>query len=311
MLHITLRQMQIFAAVARAGSTPAAAQDIGLSQSATSAALNELESSLGLPLFDRVGRRLRLNGHGQELLPRVLAVVDGARAIESWALDDAAGAGGLRIGASTTIGNYLLPGVLATFRRSLPPERQAQWNAHVSIANTQAIASQVAGFELDLGLIEGPCHEPELTVMPWLTDELVIVAGAGSRWHRKAQDGGAGVLPLAELARATWLLREAGSGTRETIVQMLMPHVPQLHEGIQFANSEAIKQAVSAGLGITCLSRWVVADALASGRLVELATPLPPLARPLSLVLHRAKSMTPGLLRLVEHVRRGLPEPSA
>jgi DNA-binding transcriptional LysR family regulator len=109
-LRLTLRQLQIFRVVAESGSTAAAAATIALSQSATSAAINELERVLELQLFDRIGKRLQLNDNGRMLLPQALALLDGAGWIERWALDRESHIGTLRIGASTTVGNYLLPG---------------------------------------------------------------------------------------------------------------------------------------------------------------------------------------------------------
>src|SRR3954470_18270097 len=117
-MRITLRQLSIFKAVADAGTTAAAALQVALSQSATSAALNELESVLGARLFDRIGTRLVLNDTGRGLLPQARAVLDGAAGIErdfGIAVDarDAAAPSLLRVGASTTIGNYLLPTLIA------------------------------------------------------------------------------------------------------------------------------------------------------------------------------------------------------
>ncbi len=108
-LRLTLRQLQIFVAVARSGSTTAASAEIALSQSATSSAVNELERLLSLRLFDRAGKRLLLNDNGRALLPRALALLDGAAGIEQMSRDGSAQAQSLRIGASTTIGNYVLP----------------------------------------------------------------------------------------------------------------------------------------------------------------------------------------------------------
>jgi DNA-binding transcriptional LysR family regulator len=104
------------------------------------------------------------------------------------------------------------------------------------------------------------------------------------------------------LADATWLLREVGSGTREIINQALIPHLHQLRSGIEFGNSEAIKRAAAEGLGITCLSRYVVADMLHAGSLVELRTELPRMTRHLHLLIHRKKKATGGLHRLIEHL---------
>jgi DNA-binding transcriptional LysR family regulator len=228
-LRLTLRQLQIFRVVAETGSTSAAAPAISLSQSATSTAINELERSLELQLFDRVGKRLQLNDNGRALLPQALALLDGAGWIERWALDRESQIGTLRIGASTTIGNYLLPSILAGFRASLAEAARHNWNVQVAIANTSRITAQVAAFELDLGLIEGPCHQPELRVRPWLEDELVVVAAAHDPIVPRGRKRR---ISLETLSEATWLLREPGSGTHEIINQLLMPYLHHLRPGI-------------------------------------------------------------------------------
>lgn len=298
-LRLTLRQLQIFRVVAETGSTAAAAPTISLSQSATSAAINELERLLELQLFDRVGKRLQLNDNGRVLLPQALALLDGASWIERWALDRESQIGTLRVGASTTIGNYLLPAMLAGFRDSLPETARQNWNIQVAIANTAHITGQVAAFELDLGLIEGPSHLPELVVQPWLQDELVVVAAPHDPIVPRARKRR---IPLETLSNATWLLREPGSGTREIINQLLIPHLHRLRPGIEFGNSEAIKRAVASGLGISCLSRYVVADLLEAGVLVAPATELPPLTRRFYLVMHEHKKRTHGLDLLIRYL---------
>jgi DNA-binding transcriptional LysR family regulator len=297
--RLTLRQLQIFCGVAERGSTTAAAEAVALSQSATSAAINELERMLGLRLFDRIGKRLLLNDNGRSLLPQARALLDGAASIERWAREGESQLGAMRIGASTTIGNYLLPDLLAGFRAGLPAAARANWQVHVAIANSAAIVAAVAAFELDFGLIEGPCHHPELRVIPWLQDELLVVAApgdpivAGRRGRR---------ITMAALRDATWLLRESGSGTREIIDQQLIPHLHRLKAGIEFGDSEAIKRAAASGLGITCLSRCVVHDLIRSGALVAPRTELPRLSRRFLLVIHNQKRRTRGLDRLIEYL---------
>jgi DNA-binding transcriptional LysR family regulator len=300
-LRLTLRQLQIFRVVADTGSTVAAAATISLSQSAASAAINELERLLELQLFDRVGKRLQLNDNGRALLPQALALLDGAGWIERWAHDHESQIGTLHIGASTTIGNYLLPAILAGFRDSLPETVQQNWNVQVAIANTARITAQVATFELDLGLIEGPCHQPELTVQPWLEDELVVVAAAHDPIVPRGRNR---PISLEALSKATWLLREPGSGTHEIINQLLVPYLHRLRPGIEFGNSEAIKRAAATGLGITCLSRCVVADLLQSGELVAPPTELPQLTRRFYLVVHEHKKRTRGLDLLIRYLER-------
>ena len=298
--HLTLRQLQIFQCVAERGSTAAAASALALSQSATSAAIIELERALAMPLFDRIGRRLQLNEDGRALLPQAVALLDGADSLERWARDRESQVGALRLGASTTIGNYLLPGILGRFQQTLA-RPALPLRVHVTIANTAAITAQVAAFGLDLGLIEGPCHERELSVEPWIEDELlVVVAPSDPILPRKGRRR----IALGALRRATWLLRESGSGTRETIDQLLTPHLHQLRAGIEFGNSEAIKRAAASGLGITCLSRYAVEDFLKSGQLLAPATELPRLTRRFHLVRHERKRPTRGLELFTAYLAR-------
>jgi DNA-binding transcriptional LysR family regulator len=285
-MRVTLRQLQIFTAVADSGSTAAAADLVALSQSAASASLNELESVLGTALFDRVGKRLVLNDNGRLLLPQARQMLDAAATIERQ-FDSTDHISGLRLGASTTIGNYLLPRILAAaggHRAGLHPV--------VTIANTAEIATAVANFQLDLGLVEGPSHEAELAVEPWLVDEMLVVASPS---HPILFNGRQGKVKLQALRETGWLLRERGSGTREAVDQVLLPHLHELRPAGEFSNAEAIKHAAAAGLGVACLSRLVVQDLLASGALVDLQTTLPPLNRHFYLIRHQRKVLSARL----------------
>lgn len=285
-MRISLRQLQIFAAVAETGSTTAAAASVALSQSAASAGLNELESLLRNQLFDRVGKRLILNDNGRLLLPQARQMLDAANTIERQ-FGIAEGAGGLRIGASTTIGIYLLPSILAAVSTAKPG-----FHPSVNIANTADIATAVENFEIDMGLVEGSCHHADLLVEPWIKDELVIVSApdhpilAGKRNSR---------IGLKALREAGWLLRETGSGTREAVEHALVPHLHTLHSAGEFNNAEAIKHAAAAGLGLACQSLLVVRDMLETGRLVQLTTALPPISRNFYLIHHRQKVLSARL----------------
>ena len=289
-LRLTLRQLQIFVAVARANSTTAASAEIALSQSATSSAVNELERLLSLRLFDRAGKRLLLNDNGRALLPRALAMLDSAAGIEQMARDAQAQRQSLRIGASTTIGNYVLPRLLAGFMGDEPAKASA-WQSRVMVGNTATICDAVAAFELDVGLIEGPSHQPTLAVTPWLRDELVIVGAPAldtKRWS------------LRDLREQVWLLRESGSGTRETTDQVLLPHLRHYRRSIELGSSEAILHAAAEGLGIACLSALSAAASLKAGRLQALTTTLPRLERQCHLVVHRDKQPTAALAEFVQ-----------
>ncbi|HNS93874.1 MAG: LysR family transcriptional regulator [Rhodocyclaceae bacterium] len=301
-MRLTLRQLLIFTAVADTGSTTAAGERVALSQSATSGALNELESLLGAQLFDRIGKRLLLNDNGRALLPQARSLLDGAQEIESQFGLGSTGAATaplvtrLRVGASTTIGNYVLPALIAGYSRTWPGAA-----VDVVIGNTRDIAAAVTRLEVDIGLIEGPCHEAELRVTPWLQDELVIVAAPT---HALVQEGVQARVPLKALRQARWLLREPGSGTREAVEHVLLPHLHHLDGDMQPGSTEAIKQATAEGLGLACLSLCAVQDLVTLGRLVVLRTTLPRLTRRFYLVHHQKKRLSGNLQRLVAHCER-------
>jgi DNA-binding transcriptional LysR family regulator len=294
-MRTTLRQLQIFRAISSSGSTSAGAASIPISQSAASAALSELEDALGALLFDRIGKRLLLNDNGRALLPAALAMLDGARSIDAMFQSAEAGSADLRVFASTTIGNYWMPRLLAGYL-----ERYPQSRIDLRIGNTHDVTTAVRDFAADLGLIEGPCHESELLIIPWLTDELVIVAAST---HPLAKAAKRRKLKMGELRRGRWLLREPGSGTREAVEAALLPHLTQLESVMVLGSSEAIKYSAAEGLGITCLSRSVVQDLIAARRLTVLATPLPPLSRHLSLIHHRKKVLSASLRNFIAHCR--------
>lgn len=304
-LRLTLRQLQIFVAVARKGTTTAASTEISLSQSATSSAVNELERLLSLRLFDRSGKRLLLNDNGRTLLPRALALLDGASSIERMSRDGSAQAQSLRIGASTTIGNYVLPKLLGQFLLESPQPKASGWRSKVTIGNTEAICAAVAEFELDVGLIEGPCHQSALSVTAWLQDELVVVTGRRDQTAPNTGfDYGDGKVPIKALREMMWLLREPGSGTRDTTDQLLLPHLRSYQRSIELGSSEAIKSAVAEGLGVACLSNWVVGDWVESGRLRRLQTTVPKMTRQCYWVVHRDKQLTPALRTFIAQATR-------
>lgn len=287
-MHITLRQLEVFTEVLKSGSTTQASVVLSLSQSAVSAALADLEGQLGVQLFDRVGKRLVINEHGRLLYPKALALLEQAGEIERLFNQDN---GSLRIAASSTIGNYMLPAMIASYRLDFP-----QTPLELNVGNSQDVITAVADFRVDLGLIEGPCHMPELVTQPWLDDELVVFAASGSPITQQP-------VTLESLARAPWILRERGSGTREVLDHLLLAKLTDFHLVMELGNSEAIKHAVRHGIGISCLSRRVIAEQLATGSLVELVLPIAPLIRTLYLIHHRQKHISNALQRFLSYCK--------
>lgn len=288
--RLTVAQLEVFAAIARGGSVRAAAGQVARSQSAASSALAELEAALGVQLFDRVGRRLVLNENGRALLPKAAGIVE--QALEAESLFREAHAAPLRLAASYTVGEYLLPDLIVQWKRMNPVGQ-----VRMDISNTHDVLAAVAAFAVDVGFIEGQHTHPDLLVRRWRSDELVVVAAPAHPLARERATP-------ARLGRASWILREPGSGTRDASDQWLIPHLPQVDVGLELGSNEAVKRAVASGLGLGCLSRHAVTEAVASGWLVELATALPPMRRTLSVVVHRSKQLGSASRAFLDHCLR-------
>ena len=286
-LRLNLRQLEVFAAIAHTGSARAAAGRVARSQSAASSALAELESVLAVELFDRVGRRLVLNENGRALLPAVTALLEQASELED--LFSGEHAAPLRIAASLTIGEYLLPTLLAQWKSAHPHSR-----VRMLIGNTSEVIASIVANDADVGFIEGSQTHPDLRVMSWLSDDLVIVTAPG---HQLAGN----VVSMRQLSEASWILRELGSGTRQATDDWLLGHLGTINVAFELDSTEAIKRLAMAGTGLACLSRHTVAESLALGTLLELRTRLPVARRRLAIVLGREKRLGRATQDFIAH----------
>ncbi len=260
-LRYSLRQLEVFIAVADHGTTAAAAEALAMSQSAVSAALNTLETSYNITLFDRVGKRLRLNAMGQQLQPRAEAFLNEARQLDT-ELSGAASNGDLTVAASFTIANHLAVDVIARWLDTYPDAR-----IDIRTGNSPDVVTHVLNGEVELGMIEYQIDHPDLVLTPWLEDELVVFCAPS---HALAQRQ---VLSQQDIMTNRWVLREAGSGARllfDRVFQQLLPSLPVF---LEFRHNEPIRRAVEQGLGIGCLSQKVLASHFSSGALVPLALP--------------------------------------
>ena len=279
-MRITLRQLELFTAICQERTVTAAAARAGLSQAATSQALAELENLLERKLFDRHGRRLLLNAAGRSLLPPAIEVLDRVRDIESSGVRQPVN---VALYASLTAGNYMLPSIISRFARTRPDYR-----FHVSIGNTAQVVESLLRFESDAGWIEGIAEEAALMAFPWREDPLVVVAGPDHALAgRKATIEG--------LAAATWVLREKGSGTRAVFERAIEGKFRLGRVPAEFAGIEAVKRAVVAGAGLTCMSGSAVAAEIRSGQLRRVYVPWLDLRRQITVLLHRDKYRDAGL----------------
>ncbi len=245
-MSITLRQLEIFIAVAETAQVTKASKKLFVTQSAVSMALAELENQLGGSLFDRHGRSLLLNARGRFLLPLAKDITTQVSSIETTMserndkLD-----GRLKVVASTTLGNYILPYLIGAFKRIHP-------NVHVDLLvyNTRYAEKLVFDSEMDIGFVEGPLSgKEEIVSRPWFEDELVVLCGPTDPLaHNEVFD------ITTDLKGKKWIMRETGSGTASTISQKFGRYMDDVQIVMEMGHPEAVKRAVESGAGIACLS---------------------------------------------------------
>ena len=293
---MNLNHLAIFLAVAESGSIGGGAARLYISQPAVSKQLKEFEHTLGLVLFDRLPKGVRLTAAGEQLLvfARRIAVAESA-AEQALAEMRDLHSGRLAIGASTTIGNYLLPSLLAEYRRTWPGIEIA-----LEIANTEVIQHKLLENTLDLGMTEGFVQSDELHAEVFAMDRLVMIAAPDH--HLAGRTG----LTLQQLCNEPCLLREPGSGTRSVIEHMLMQRGLQHTPAMSLGSTEAIKQAVAAGAGISLVSRLAVTSELAAGTLILLPVGDLQLERPLHTVSLRNKHASQAVQAFLELLSRRL-----
>lgn len=291
-MKLSLRQLEVFVAIARHQNVSHAAHQLALSQSATSASLTELERQFDAQLFDRIGKRIRLNELGSALLPRAAELIDRARELEAL-LQAQDAPGELHVGATLTIGNYLGTLIVSDFMQRYPGSKVT-----LAVENTAHIIARVANFELDLGLIEGRCQHSDIEVMPWGDDALEVFAAPQHPLAKKRR------LTPADLAKADWIVREPGSGTRETFDLAVADVLPEVKIKLELSHTEAIKRAVESGLGIGCISRLALHEAFRRGSLVKLKAPFLKMDRKFFILVHKQKYRTTTSRQFIELCRQ-------
>lgn len=282
LMKISLKHLHVFSSIARNGSLSKAAEECCITQSALSMSLGEMEKQLGAKLFDRTGRRLVLNPLGWSLLPKALDVVERVQEIEDICAQKAEEvAGTLRVGASSTIGNYVVPGIIGDFVR-----QNAAARLLLDVGNTEHVKRELLHFNIDIGLIEGFCDHSHILMTPWITDRLVVFAAPDHPLAHMEQP------QKKDVFSANWILRERGSGTRDVFERALKGDVAQLNLFLELGHTEAIKQAVEAGMGVSCLSIRAIQRSLEDGRVVEVPAPYWDFKRTFNLLIHKDKYQT-------------------
>ncbi len=288
---MTLTQLRIFLTVAEIGHVTRAAERLGLTQSAVSAAIAALENQYEVKLFDRVGRSIRVSEAGELFVSEARAVLDRTAAAERM-LRELGGLtiGHLEIAASQTIANYWLPRRLATFHEQYPGVL-----LNLTISNTRDVENAVATGAADIGFVEGTTRAPQLVLDEVDSDQLVMVA-ATQRHDITTADAGA-------LKKVPLVVREPGSGTREVLENVALKAGlawQDLNIVLELPSNEAVREAVEAGAGATLISRHVIASSLENGTLRTISSDVP--LRSYHMVRHRDRVPSAARRAFVEMI---------
>lgn len=292
---LTLHQLRTFRAVAEQLSFSAAAHELSISQPSVSYQVKELEAVLGLPLIDRLGKRVRLTEAGEvlceyarrtlTLLDEVALVMEQMRGIER---------GTLRVGASATVGIYVIPLALGAYKKVHP-----NLALSLEIGSREMLQERLKRGVLDLAVLSLPIADPNLESTPFMDDELVLVVPAGHPLAGRAD------LTLRDFTGESFLMREPGSGTRLAVEMAARRAGVSLQVGMELGSNGAIKHAVEAGLGVAVLSSHAIELERRGGGLVVVDIEGFPILRPWSIVHLRRRQLPAAVAQFIEFLREG------
>lgn len=278
---MTLRHLRIFVTVCETGSTTAASEKLFIAQPSISVAIGELEQYYGIQLFDRIGRRLQITDAGKRFLDyatHIIGIFDEMeREVKNF---DATGI--IRIGASITIGNYLLPQYTAQFSRDHP-----QMQIRAIIQNSDDVQQHVEKNLVDLALIEGPVSHDSLVSIPFYQDELIFFCAPTHPFAGQT-------VSIQQLSSQPLILREPGSAGRDIFDGVMAAHNQPVEPAWQSVSSQAIVRAVQAGMGVSVLPYLLIQESLEQEKIRFFQVEDISLSRILHIIYHRHKFLTPS-----------------
>ncbi|MEO5939740.1 MAG: LysR family transcriptional regulator [Candidatus Limnocylindrales bacterium] len=294
---MTVHQLRIFRTVADRASFSRAAEQLHLSQPAVSHQVKALAAAIGAPLFEFVGRRVLLTETGRLLHDHAVRILSEFEAAER-AVDELHGLqrGQLRVVGDTTVGIYVLPDVLGAFHQRYPAI-----DVRLDVGNRQHVHDRLAANEADIAVVGRPWQRPDLplTVRPFLANELIAIAAPSHPLATSRR------VSLARFAAEPIILREIGSGTRETAEATLARAGRSIDVVMELGSNGALKRAVARGLGVAIVSRFAVGLELQLGLLVELPVTGFPIARQWHLVHPRDRRFGPVGTAFLAFVEEG------
>ncbi len=255
-----LERLRVFYAVAQAESFTKAADSLHLTQSGISKHIKAMEEEIGVPLFEREPRKVSLTQAGEVLYETAQEVLGSVASAEQRIQELAGLRGGrLRVGASFPVGLYVLPRLLAAYRKDHPAIEVT-----LAIATTASIEAKVLDNKLDFGLVSADVHHPRLLTFAFMTDELVVIVPPEHKWANRRN------IKAQELVDETFIVAARGAGARVTVEEKLKAKGIVLTNILDFVNVEGVKHAVEAGLGISVQPRGVVQREIEAGTLTAI-----------------------------------------
>ena len=251
-MKLTLRQMQIFLNVVSSGHLTNVAKEMKLSQSAISMSIKELENILGRPLFDRINKKLVLNEVGRAFYKEIDPIFKKLSDIE-YEFKNSENKGMIRVGASTTIVDYLMPSIICSYMSSYPDVKIT-----LKEGNTKEITQMIQEGSIDVGFVEGFVSGSDIVKEKIGVDELIVVSANENLKESYYID---------ELAEKRWLLREEGSGTREVFLDYIKEKVDDLNIFLELGHTESIKSILMNRECLTCISKISVENEIKEGKL--------------------------------------------
>ena len=284
---MTLRSLEIFAAVAKSGKMSDAANKLHIAQPTISQAIAELEKEYGILLFNRLSRKLYITDAGRQLLAYAQSILTLVSEMEQQ-MKNLAAHQTVLLGATITVGQSVLADIVKRFEETYP---------HISIAvtidNTATIENLLLQSRLDIGLVEGKIRSKELEIIPAIPDELVLVCNPRHEFAQRP------FVVLAELGAQPFILREAGSGTRELFEEKILQENIRLKPKWTCHGSDSIMQALLANQGLTVISRRLVEPYVRDGRLCIVPIKDTQIRRNFSIVYHKTKFISDTLEKLI------------
>ncbi len=253
-MKLTLRQMEIFLNVVSSGHLTNVAKEMNLSQSAISMSIKELENILGRPVFDRINKKLILNEVGRAFYKEIDPIFKKLTDIE-YEFKNSENKGMIRVGASTTIVDYLMPSIICSYMSSYPDVKIT-----LKEGNTKEIVDMIKAGTIDVGFVEGIVTGSDIIKEKIGVDELVVVT---------ANKELSAPCYIDELAQKRWVLREEGSGTREVFLNYIKDKVSDLNIFFELGHTESIKSILMNRECLTCISKISVRNEIAEGKLFQ------------------------------------------